>query len=104
MNGPINTEFVTDLYPSVQASTADQKMMALLASGINAQVISLCGMGVPPLRVVDMLLEFCGMILARIDPKEARDEILQNIRKNLPQVVERYHVHSHKSSGGVILP
>jgi hypothetical protein len=100
----LNEQFIADLGQPTQPRNEQERLATVFAATINTQINMICGMGVPPLKAVDILLEFCGMILARIDPASTREAIINNIKKNFPAVVERHYTLQHRTSGGVILP
>jgi hypothetical protein len=53
---------------------------------------------------MNLLIEHLSHILALVEPMQLRNEILGEIRRNLPGVVNRHYEARMTTAGGVRLP
>ena len=59
---------------------------------------------VPMTAVIDLLFDVACNLVAAIEPAPLRQSIIDNIRNNLPVVVERHYTMRHSTPGGVFVP
>jgi hypothetical protein len=83
--------------------TPAQVGLAMLDASLRAQVVMLLSITQAG-EVMNLLIEHLSQILALVEPMQLRNEILGEIRRNLPGVVNRHYEARMTSAGGVRLP
>jgi hypothetical protein len=86
-----------------QISRAQQLQMAA-TSAFGSQANLLIAFGVPVGDVINVLCEVAANLVAGIEPRELRDRIINDIRRNLPDVVARQYDARHTVASGLIVP
>lgn len=89
------------------AATADPVAAALsmLDAGMSGMIARLIQANAGDVTgVINLLCEHIGRLLSLVEPLQARNSVLAEIRRNLPAVVERHVQARMTTPGGVIVP
>jgi hypothetical protein len=98
MNGKPNGADAAPVQP-----TPAQVGLAVLDASLRAEIAVLLSIAQAG-DVMNLLIEHLSHILALVEPMQLRNDILGEIRRNLPGVVNRHYEARMTTAGGVRLP
>lgn len=75
-----------------------------LYAAIGAQCNCLVMVGLPTTDIINTLLDVAANLLAGIEPAGLRQNIIEEIKRNFPTIVEQQWNMRHSSPGGIIRP
>lgn len=75
---------------------------AIAAIGAQANLLRTFGVGLPD--TINLLCEVACNLIASIEPREQRDRVVNEIRRNLPDVVARQYDARHMRPSGLVVP
>jgi hypothetical protein len=79
-------------------------LQAAATSAIGAQANLLMAFGVDLPGTINLLCEVACNLIASIEPREQRDRVINEIRRNLPDVVARQYDARHMRASGLVVP
>ncbi len=75
---------------------------ATTAIGAQANLLMAFGVGLPD--TINLLCEVACNLIASIEPRETRERVINDIRRNLPDVVARQYDARHMRPSGLVVP
>lgn len=101
---PENEEPKANGQPPSVAITPQMAAHVAATSAIGAQANLLLSVGVPLQGVINMLFEVGCNLIASIEPRETRDLVINEIRRNLPDAVRQQYDARHTRPSGLVVP
>lgn len=99
---------ITTLRPANDAppATVAPHVLAigLLNVSIHSQINLMLQQRVAATDIMNLLIEHVAMLLALVEPAGLRSTILDEIRKNLPAVLDRHVAGRRTTAGGIYVP
>jgi hypothetical protein len=77
---------------------------SLAMMSFSAQVNLMIAMGMPLTDCVNVLFEIACNLVAGVEPAQLRQNIVNEIRNNLPGIVERHWQARHTLQSGLVIP
>lgn len=95
--------------PPPAGTIAQQQASAIALSMLNASMhaqvgLALGGMKVNATDVMNLLVEHLANVLSLVEPDQLRNTILGEIRRNLPEVLNRHVLARKTTAGGIFVP
>ena len=76
----------------------------MLEAAVQSGVGTALNIGLPASDVMNLLIEHVMRVLSLVEPDQARNAVLGEIRQNLPGVLNRHVEARLRTPGGVLLP
>lgn len=84
--------------------TQAQLLQVAATSAVGGQANLLLAFGVPLPDTINILCEVVANLIASLEPRETRERVVNEIRRNLPSVVERQYDARHMRPSGLVVP